>query len=173
MPRLISSVQLLAAIFLLVCAVLSSAGELDCDFDDNGTCDVLDLDALMYDGLANQGQQFDLDENGSVDLADRDVWLLDAGTQNGATYLPGDADLNGKVNAGHDLNNVGGNWQISDASSWWHGDFNGDRNVNSNDLNSIGVNWLHSTGQPASVVPEPSSWTMMLPLLFGLSRKRN
>ena len=172
MPRLISSVHLLAAILLLLCAMLSSAAGVDCDFDDNGTCDIVDLDALMYLGLDNQGQQFDLDENGSVDLADRDVWLLDAGTRNGIEYVVGDADLNGKVNADADMNEVGVNWQRTDATSWLQADFNGDHFVNSIDLNYIGVSWQHGVGRRASLVPEPSSWTMMLPLLFGLSRKR-
>ena len=138
---------------------------LDCDFDGNEICNVIDLDALLYDGLVNQGTQFDLDGNGTVDLADRDRWLSDAGTENiGVGYLPGDTDLSGFVDAA-DLNNLGVSWQIADATGWQQGDFDGDGNVNASDLNALGVNWLQ--GQPpAAPVPEPSFGVLAALLLL-------
>ena len=133
----------------------------DCDFDQSGDCDVIDLDALLYDGLVNKGQEFDLDGNGTVDAADRDRWLMLAGTKStGAPYQLGDADLDGTVDA-TDLNVLGLHWQVTNATSWEQGDFDGDGNVNATDLNAVGVNWLKRAPEEATAVPEPSVATLL------------
>ena len=142
-------------------------GGADCDFDGDEDCDIVDLDNLMYVGLANNDLTYDIDESGTVDLADRDAWLIETGS------LPGDANLDGKVDS-VDLNSVGVNWQNPDGptDTWANGDFTGDGNVNSVDLNVIGVNWQKSAsdfpGVPAAAVPEPTGLAVVLAGLLGL-----
>ncbi len=128
-----------------------------CDFDGNQICDIDDLNTLLYQALGTSSPRFDLDGSGGpIDLGDRDAWLSIAGNDNIAVpYVLGDTDLDGKVDAA-DLNNLGLNWQRTDADSWALGDFNGDGNVNAGDLNDVGLNWQH--GVPAAAqaaVPEP------------------
>ncbi len=138
---------------------------LDCDFDASGSCDVPDLNALL--AAAGEGdQRFDLDGSGTVDLVDRDAWLTSAGMKNiGAPFVPGDADLDGDVDAA-DLNALGSNWRSAENPQWQHGNFNSDNIVDAQDLNAIGSNWEHSVlpEAPSPVaVPEPSSVA-----LFGI-----
>ena len=84
----------------------------DCDFDDSGVCDIVDINELMYTGLAGgDPATYDLNQDGVVDLGDRDAWLVAAGS------LPGDANLDG-VNNAQDLNAVGSNWQAIEITSW-------------------------------------------------------
>ena len=141
-----------------------------CDFDLDGTCDTLDVDALLYDGMVSGDTVFDMDGNGAVDLADRDQWLVEAGTKenDGAPFVLGDADLDGDVDAS-DLNVVGINWQKIDAASWAEADFNGDEVVDAVDLNSLAINWLSGVPALANAVPEPNGALLMLASFVGLS----
>lgn len=144
--------------------------ESSCDLNGSQSCTVDDMDLLLYDGLANGGTQFDLDGSGTVDLADVDAWLSIAGQENiGVAYVSGDTDLDGDVDAA-DLNNVGQNWQATDATSWGQGDFDGSAVVDAGDLNSVGLNWQHGVPAAASaVVPEPSSLRLMAVVLIFLA----
>ena len=115
-----------------------------------------DIDLLLYDGLVSGDLKYDLDGSGTVDAADVSEWLGIAGEVNiGVDYVEGDTDLDGDVDA-EDLNNLGINWQATDATSWGQGDFDGDGDVDSVNLNSIGVNWQQGVADPAALVPEPS-----------------
>ena len=79
--------------------------EPDCDFDEDGSCDVTDLDLMQALGPlvagvdASGNESFDLDGNGTIDLTDRDQWLTDAATVNGfaSAYKLGDANIDGVV----------------------------------------------------------------------------
>lgn len=137
----------------------------DCDFDGSGTCDIADLDELLYTGLSSGDSKYDLDGSGTVDLADRDAFLSEIGT------VPGDFDLDGKVIAS-DLNVLGGNWTASDLTSYAQGDANGDGNANAADLNVVGGNWQFGADAAAAAVPEPTSWVMTLFCLLALSLRR-
>ena len=134
-----------------------------CDFDGDGACDIGDLDELMYTGLGTDDPKYDLDgSGGTIDLADSAEWLFQAGNETiEEPYVPGDADLNGLVNAS-DLNMLGGNWQRTDLLSWADGDFNGDGVANATDLNSIGGNWQHGVPAAGAAVPEPSALFLSL-----------
>ncbi len=139
---------------------------LECDFDANRICDLLDLDMLMHDGLMTQLTKFDLDQNGVVDLADRDAWLAIAGSQQaGGELVVGDTNLNGRVDA-EDLNSLGLHWLSADVSTWANGDFDGNGLVNAADLNQIGLNWQHGV---AVAVPEPGAFAIGLWCLGFLS----
>ena len=138
-------------------------GMTSCDFDNSSSCDIADLNLLMYTGLGTADAQFDLDGSGSVDLADRDAFLRQIGS------LPGDANLDGKDDA-MDLNAVGTNWQSTDLTSWADGDFNGDGRSDAQDLNDLGIYWQMTADDfanqaAASAVPETSAG---LYLLVGL-----
>ena len=135
-----------------------------CDFDGNGACDIADLDALLYDGQAQQIlDPYDLNSDGAVNLLDRDEWYTSASAENGVDLVPGDTNLDGMVVAS-DLNDLGTNWQRTDAASVAQGDFNGDGLVAAADLNEIGLFWQH--GVAAAAVPEPSG---CLPLLVSMA----
>lgn len=152
-----------------------SQPDVTCDFNGDGTCDVADLDALLYGGQQNQDTTYDLTGDGTVDLADRDAWLTEAGTAtNGQAYPPGDFNFSNKTDAG-DLNILGIAWQ-SDATSYADGDANGDGVVNAGDLNIVGIHWQEegAVGALASAVPEPGlGWLPLLGcLLWGRSFRR-
>lgn len=138
-----------------------------CDFDGNGSCDIGDLDALLYGGQESQDALYDLTGDGTVDLADRDAWLSQAGTQEaGQAYPPGDFNFSNKTDAA-DLNVLGLAWQ-SEATSYAEGDANGDGVVNAADLNIVGLHWQEegAVGAAAAAVPEPAlSWLAMLSCL--------
>ncbi len=84
----------------------------DFNHDHQLRCD--DVDALVAAIVEGTNPpQFDLTADDIVDQADLDVWLALAGLANlpsGAAYLKGDANLDGKLDAG-DLNAIASNWQ--------------------------------------------------------------
>ncbi len=150
-----------------------------CDFDQNGACDVTDVDMLLREGQASQTlDPYDLNGDGAVDLSDRDTWLELAGAENGLSLVAGDTNLDGVV-AATDLNVLGTNWLRTDATSISQGDFNGDSKVDATDLNEVGVNWQHGAAATitAAAVPEPSSCLALLTslalLLVACRRQRN
>lgn len=143
-------------------------GGMPCDFDSSGSCDIADLDELLYTGLGSQDAKYDLDgSGGEITLADRDAFLEEVGT------FPGDFDLDGKVVAG-DLNTLGGNWLKDDLTSYAQGDANGDGKADAGDLNALGSNWQKGAAA-AAAVPEPNSSLLVMIGLLGLFaiRRRN
>ena len=108
------------------------------DFSGDGVVDADDiglLDAMIR--RASTTTAYDLDASGTVDLADRDHLIREIlGT------FPGDANLDGRVNAS-DLNVVGVHWlQTGHCLGWSSGDFSSDQLVDATDLNVLGLNWL-------------------------------
>ena len=131
-----------------------------CDLDGNGTCGLADVDALTFAIIGGSMEsRFDLNADSLVSVGDLQEWLLIAATKNGfsAPYLPGDADLNGRIGA-PDLNQVALNWR-SAADKWSEGDFNADGMVDARDLNNLALNWGESIRDAAarSSVPEPGT----------------
>ena len=103
-----------------------------CDFDQNGVCDLTDLDALFAEGpiadgvtVGSANQNFDLDGDGSITLSDRDVWLEEAAITNGLSspYRLGDANLDGGVDV-LDFNQWNAN-KFQSSLLWSNGNFNG------------------------------------------------
>ena len=153
----------------------------ECDFDADGDCDTADVDSLTSVGNLVVGvvegfdAQFDLTADSQVNGSDLSEWLRLAGEKNGfaGPLLPGDANLDGTVNA-TDLNLAGINWLR--GAQWSGGDFNGDGQVNASDLNLLGVNWLQTvppaTAIPAAV-PEPSAgcWLLLCLSVCFLGRR--
>ena len=151
--------------YLQMAVTAMNQPSIPCDFSGNGACDVEDIDLLTTEILAGTNNLvFDVTGDNVVDIADLNRWLADAATHNGfvEAYLPGDADLDGTVNA-TDLNRLALNWQ-QDTSEWSGGDFTTDGVVDSADLNALGVNWRRSIALGATAnaaVPEPSGWFLM------------
>ena len=85
--------------------------------------------------------------------------------------LPGDANVDGKVDI-NDLSRVLTNYdQSTGANGWKLGDFNNDGKVDINDLSVVLTNYDRSVGAAApaiSAVPEPSSALLLLAGLAAL-----
>ncbi len=149
--------------------------EADCDFNGDTLCNTADIDMLTAE-IATGGANLalDIDGDGSITTGDLDTWLAEAGTKNGLSgpYLPGDANLDGAVNA-QDLNELGQRWQAMD-NLWSHGDFTADGNVNASDLNELGQRWQQvvPAAAAATAVPEPSALSLLLLASLGLLGRR-
>ena len=109
-----------------------------CDFDDDGDCDGVDIDALQANVISGPADPatFDLTGDGVVSVADRDEWLILAGAENlasGNAYLSADANLDGFVDVS-DFNAWNDN-KFSVMSAWTSGDFNLDGVVDVSDFN--------------------------------------
>ena len=151
-----------------------STGDLLCDFNSDGLCDISDIDSIFGAGDISAGvpvtpanSALDLTGDNIIDQADVDQWLSSAATANGfvESFARGDANLDGTVNA-NDLNALALNWQQAGAL-WSTGDFTGEGNVNPADLNALGLNWQSSIAQAATVaVPEPSTISLSLALIL-------
>ena len=119
----------------------SQIAPVDFDHDDQLNCaDIDKLVSMIVNGTSPP--EFDLTGDSFVDQVDVDVWLALAGLENlpsHTAYVPGDANLDGKVDA-TDLNVVGLNWR-QDMTGWCSGDFVADGVVDAKDLNQLGINW--------------------------------
>ena len=83
------------------------------------------------------------------------------------TGLPGDANLDGRVNV-NDLTIVLTNFGQT-RMTWSQGDFNGDGKVDVNDLTIVLSNFDRTAGTAGpAAVPEPSVLAMFAAALFGL-----
>jgi hypothetical protein len=152
-------------------------GVVDPDFNDDGVLGVPDIDVLVGEiAGGNMDPSLDMNEDGEVNLLDVDEWLSLAGNANlgeGVSYLAGDANLSGVVDAA-DLNQVGLNWQTN-VSAWSAGDFNADGAVSAPDLNVLGINWQQSAlAASTAAVPEPNSCLLVIMsglVLLGYGRR--
>ncbi len=159
---------------------LDALFSLDCpiDFNDDGLLDCSDLDALISQIATDSNEAaFDLDGDGDVNHADLTVWLADAGELllgTGHAFLPGDANLDGVVNA-IDFDSWNAN-RFTALAAWCRGDFNADGFVDVSDFNI----WKANDGlssYPSSdllAVPEPAGSDQILLgvlLLCSLARR--
>lgn len=151
-------------------SVIPSDSGITGDFNGDMNYDSADVDPLVADIAAGGNTaSFDLNGDGSVDTADLTSWLAEAGEFNlgpGLSYLPGDADLSGVVDAG-DLNSLGIHWQ-QQVAAWSAGDFTANGTIDAQDLNVLGVNWQMSSLAAEAAVPEPSGVMLLAAGAAGL-----
>jgi hypothetical protein len=143
-------------------------GDFDTDFVLSGN----DIDILSQAIAASSQRSFyDMNADTAVDEADRVAWV---DTLN--TYF-GDSNLDGEFNSG-DLIAVFTAGEYEDAiainSRWATGDWNGDREFDSGDLIVAfqGGGYEQGPRPTASAIPEPSSATLLVPLLASMCSYR-
>ncbi|MEM8679308.1 MAG: hypothetical protein AAGF97_08155 [Planctomycetota bacterium] len=149
----------------------------DCDFDDDGDCDTVDIDALVAEIAAgSHGVDFDMDGDGLVDTDDLDSWLTEAGESDPdvlAAYLHGDANLDGIVDGQDFIAWLGG--RFTSTAAWTAGDFDANGMVdgqdfivwNGNKFTAAGEGQVGYGGTMVFGVPEPSTGLGML-TFFGV-----
>ena len=139
----------------------------DADLDDDGIIDGTDVDLLVAEIAAGTGGlTFDLTGDGLVDNQDLDQWLADAGHVNlpsGNTYLLGDANLDGFVDA-LDFIAWNGN-KYTQLAAWTAGDFNADGLVDGEDF----IVWNSFKFQAAAAVPVPEGSALALVISMVLA----
>lgn len=163
---------------LRIAALPDESGPPNGDFDDNGTFEVADIDALVSVIAAGTNEvAFDMNGDGIVDTQDRDAWLVAGGAAelaSGNGFIIGDADLSGQVNS-TDLGLLLNNFGESDEVTYSSGDLNGDSVVNSTDLGLL-LNNFGAAAASASAVPEPNTSISLIlgtVLLAAVRRRRN
>ena len=135
-----------------------------CDFDGNGTLDILDIDALRQAVAdSSNDSRFDIDGNGAIETADIVAFVESPEKIN--SYI-GDSNMDGEFStsdfvtifqAGQFEDNIPNN------STWGTGDWNGDGEFSSGDLVLAFQRGGFEEGpRTAQAVPEPSSLVLIV-----------
>lgn len=146
----------------------------DGDFNNDGTLDAADIDALTAAVRAGSDDlTYDVNLDGSVSADDRTAWV--EGVK--MTYF-GDSNLDGEFNSG-DLVFVLGSGEyedgVADNSTWATGDWNGDGEFDTADfVTALGSGGYEQGPRTASAaaVPEPTSLSLSVLSLLGLAACR-
>ena len=149
-----------------------------CDWNDDLSCDVQDIDQLYAEGNLVAGvsvligNQFDLNADLVLDQSDLTQWLSEAAVVNGYTssYRRGDTDE--VLSSGNrdvdvtDFNQLASYFDPSGAAgvanTWQRGNFDGDSDIDVTDFIFLSENFSSSTY--VHTVPEPG---VLLPMLLG------
>lgn len=154
------------------------ADALNCDSAGGVECDIVDIDSLYasFGSNVNPGAGFDYSGNGVIGPEDIAGWLADASqatnTANptGATYVLGDADLDGSVGS-TDLGLLLNNFGASSNVGWSDGNLDGDVTVSSTDLGQLLNNFGFTSPLAVSTVPEPSNALFVLALSLFIAAR--
>lgn len=144
------------------------------DFDNSGTLDVADIDALTRESAAGTNTaSFDVTGDGNVDNADVRKWAVELRQ----TWI-GDSNLDGEFNSS-DFVSVfsAGLFETQEPAVWSTGDWNGDGVFNSSDFVAAFSDGGFELGPrpQAQSVPEPNSVVLIGTCcwcLIGFIRRR-
>ncbi len=169
-----SSQRIWSLLFLLLTFdtfILTATAQLACDFDNDGECNVADIDRLTMELWLEPEQRdliYDVNIDGMVNSSDTDQWLSLVAEQNGfaAPYDHGDSNLDGTINA-TDLNALGLHWQ-QPLGVWSEGNSSCSSAVDVCDLMSIGINWQRTIPLGGPQVPEPMGLLLLLVGVGGI-----
>ena len=149
-----------------------------CDFDDDGACDIADLNLLLAEGpiaggvptIDGANDQFDLTGDDRLNNEDVDAWLANAAANNGlnSTYRRGDANLDGFVDVS-DFNTWNGS-KFTSTLQWNNGDFNGDGVADASDFN-LWNSHKFTSSNPTMTVPEPSDVWILFPASLWIATR--
>ncbi|MFC1759739.1 hypothetical protein ACFL2H_13395, partial [Planctomycetota bacterium] len=130
-----------------------------CDVNEDGTCDVADIDALTTAIVSlDTDAKFDLNNDGSVNNADLVAMVV--GELN--TYI-GDANLDGEFSSSDFVFVFGASkYETGQVASWAEGDWNGDQKFNTSDFVAAFSDGGYEKGPRPAAVPEPSSILLVL-----------
>ncbi len=133
------------------------------DFSNDGFIDCTDVDSLVAEIVAGTDNPiFDLTGDTVVDQADLNAWLTQAGAANlpsGNPYLPGDANLDGFVDAS-DFNIWNSN-RLSQTPAWCAGDFTADGAIDASDFN-VWKSHRFMSSDGLAAVPEPGAGVLAI-----------
>ena len=156
-----------------VAAFAAGGGGTPGDFNNDGTLDALDIDALSSEILTGgAGAAFDVNGDGDVDAGDRTHWV-----ETLANTWFGDSNLDGEFNSS-DFVAVFTAGQYEDGvpqnSTWATGDWDGDGDFSSGDFvaafSAGGFEVGPRENAAAASVPEPTSVVLLCFGLCGLLR---
>ena len=140
------------------------------DFDGDGNYACQDVDSLVAAILAQSHDPvFDVTGDGLVDETDLDAWLLEAGAENlasGASYLRGDANLDGDVDGADFL--IWNQHKFTTTAAWCSGDFNANGFVDGVDFLVWNDNKFQSADRFVSVPCHISPWSFVMAGLCSL-----
>lgn len=141
---------------------------LPCDFDEDGDCDLGDIDNLAFTVIEGSNDAtFDISNDGVVNNADVELFLSQVGSPNG------DLDLNGTVEFA-DFLQLSSNFGL--AAEWSGGDLTVDGTVGFPDFLILSENFGQSGSGTLAAVPEPATGGMALVFVMcctALRRRRN
>lgn len=136
---------------------------LDCDFDGDGDCDLLDVDLLAIQIAAETNSPgFDLTSDGLVNINDLDAFLEDPEVNK----LNGDANFDNQVDFS-DFVTMSNNFGKSAFLAWSEGNFVPSENVDFEDFVTLSINFNQSSPQQAAV-PEPHAGLLLSLALVAL-----
>ena len=155
---------------------------LDCDFNDDGNCNLADINAMYGNGnlvtgvAVGNGNKFDLNGDNSINQEDIGEWLSKSATENGygSPYRRGDADgLDTRSPTVRDVditdfNALAANFDAAGTGptvgNWHLGNFDGDGDIDITDFNFLADNFTATgySGTSEQNVPEPTTWILIL-----------
>lgn len=139
--------------------------ELLCDLNEDGGCDVDDVDRL-FESFRHRDQMFDINQDGRYTFDDLESYIHDLRN----TWF-GDANLDGRFNSADLVTAfVAGKYDRVAAAGWSEGDWNGDRFFDSEDLVHAFQDGGYEAGRREAVlaVPEPAGQLLLLVGMLGL-----
>ena len=143
----------------------------DCDFDNDGSLGVGDVDLLIAAMKSGSNDAtFDITNDGNVDQADLAAFVEGSDKLN--SYI-GDSNLDGEFNSS-DFVTVfaAGKYESGQEASWAEGDWSGDGVFDSSDFVAAFSSGGYEQGPRVAAVPEPSSLALTMLSLLGIAFKR-